>query len=126
MNPRKKIEHTLLDLLKERGFTANIARGPSGFWVITYHSDASRELYNIKHNDPVGDQWWMGEEIGDKAPKTPFDAWCLEIDKLMAKEYGMGMNDFEDYNWWDEFKDEVPARESFEEWKLIAGPNSGN
>lgn len=115
----KKIEQRLIDLLKERGFipTLHEANNHLADWSITFR-DGTGVINVITRSTNVEELWWLMEELGDRAPKTPFEAWLAELDRHFIAKYGMSHTDFEDYDWWGEFESEVSPFEAFTEWKL--------
>ena len=54
-----------------------------------------------------------------KADGDSFEAWKKDLDDLFLAAYGMSSDDFEDYNWFDEWDNDVETADSFEEWKLL-------
>ena len=48
-----------------------------------------------------------------------FDVWMSKLDTLIFSEFGKYHNDFTDYNWYDEYENDVEPEEAFDEWKLI-------
>lgn len=48
---------------------------------------------------------------------TKFDVWMSELDRLMFNAFRKFHVDFEDYNWYDEFDNDVTPEDAFEEWK---------
>lgn len=54
-----------------------------------------------------------------KADGDSFEVWKKELDDLFMAAYGFGHGDFEDYNWFDEWDNDVDVADSFEEWKLL-------
>ena len=59
---KKKIEHRLMELLRERGYEPTISRGANGFWIIDfpYESDNGEMcMWHMKSDDLLCDQWWL-------------------------------------------------------------------
>lgn len=50
---------------------------------------------------------------------TSYDVWLSELDNCFNQEFAALHSDFPEYNWFDEFDNDVDAVEAFEEWKLL-------
>ena len=48
---------------------------------------------------------------------TSFDVWMSKLDSLMFEEFHKYHVDFDDYNWFDEFDNDVDPEDAFDEWK---------
>ena len=122
----RSIEDRLVQLLQERGFTPTLhPRDPVitesvGIpnWTVTFRS-GDQSMNVITALTPVMELWWLEHSIGEEAPKTQFEAWMNHVSELFMAEFGMGPDDFEDYDWWAEYDGENTPRDSFEEWKLL-------
>lgn len=120
------IEERLIQLLIERGFTPTLhPRDPAitesvGIpnWTVTFRGGDS-QMNVITALTPVMELWWLEDSIGEEAPKTPFEAWMRRVNDLFMAEFGLGADDFEDYDWRAEYDGENSPRDSFEEWKLL-------
>lgn len=120
------IEERLIQLLLERGFTPTLhprdklvtERVGIADWTVTFR-DRNNEIHVMTALTPVSELWWLEESIGDEAPKTPFESWQRELDGFFQAEYGQNHSDFEDYNWFDEFENDVSPGDAFEEWKCL-------
>jgi hypothetical protein len=114
------IEERLVQLLIERGFTPTLHRRTKELpnWTVTFR-DANELINVITPVTKVDELWWLCESIGDEAPKTPFESWQRELDGFFQSEYGQNHSDFEDYNWFDEFDNDVSPGDAFEEWKCL-------
>lgn len=76
---------------------------------------------------PYYDPYWNddGFYFKKKSVIDPFKAWLKELDKIFNEELGLGYDDFADYDWHAEFEGDNTPRDSYEEWNLMAGPDSG-
>lgn len=51
----------------------------------------------------------------DKTNAT-FNQWEAAVDNLIISKFGLGMHDFPDYCWRDQYDSEVTAEEAVTEW----------
>lgn len=47
-----------------------------------------------------------------------FEQWYAALNTLFARQFGLGVDDFPDYMWWDEFDADNTPEDSFQEWCL--------
>jgi len=52
-----------------------------------------------------------------------FEAWLEECDKLVSNEFGLGLYDFEDWNWMDAYEDEFTPDDAVNQFKEDIGIN---
>lgn len=50
-----------------------------------------------------------------------FDDWIKALDVHFMGIFGMLHNDFEDYDWYAEWEAQHMPKESFDEWRMLAG-----
>lgn len=50
-----------------------------------------------------------------------FETWIKECDKLVSNEFGLGLYDFEDWDWMSAFEDDFKPAEAVEFWKEDSG-----
>lgn len=46
-----------------------------------------------------------------------FNTWLNEVNKLAIADVGRPVDDYEDYNWFDEFDNDVDPDDAYDEWK---------
>jgi hypothetical protein len=129
------IENRLMELLKERGYQAALTprthvNQPD--WNICYN-DRHGIAVVIFANSPIEEQKWMDDDVIQVEVIAPplvrsvdgmiFQEWMDKVDEHFHAHYGMSHNDFEDYNWFDEFDNEVSPDDSFEEWRCMNESN---
>ena len=115
------IENRLCQLLIEREFAPKLkprSTPEAQDWEIVFY-DNDMDIHVIHSTTPVAKLWWLEESIGEAAPKTPFDAWLQDLDRLFMAEYGLSHDDFDDYDWHSEFDSKIPPKEAFDEWQLL-------
>lgn len=46
-----------------------------------------------------------------------FRAWMRLLDRIFNRQYQMNHDDFDEYNWFDEWENDVTPDDAFCEWK---------
>lgn len=52
-----------------------------------------------------------------------YEQWYALLDKCFTRQFGLGVDDFPDYMWFDEFESDCTPEDSFLEW--MAQTNGG-
>jgi hypothetical protein len=55
----------------------------------------------------------------NKADGMSFEDWKRELNRHFNSAFGLGMDDFPDYNWFDEWDNDCDPEDSFYEWKCM-------
>jgi len=126
-----KIKVRLCEMLEERGIRYECVghiNDPKTWAIFVYDQKDPEEYTFISPNSRICEQTWMekpimtkvwGEPVLGSATLTDFDEWKKDLDLLFDIEFGMGSDNFEDYDWKGEWEGENTPGESFDEWKLL-------
>ena len=47
---------------------------------------------------------------------SDYKIWLEELDKIFLREFFQPRRNFDDYNWFDEYDNDVSAEDAFAEW----------
>ena len=120
MNTNAKL---LCGLMDERSIEHTLYEDEVGtLWFIVFKWQGRWK--RVDGTAKLEDLFWL-DDLDDYTNLT-FEVFMTQVSRIMMKDIGMGADDVEDYDWHGEWEGENSPRGAYEEWKLIAGPDSGN
>jgi hypothetical protein len=81
----------------------------------------------VPKDSPYYDPYWNVDgiylkKIVDRSAcgtSLEFNRWMEKLDMMFIATYGLNHSDFEDYNWFDEYSNDVSPEDAFHEWKCM-------